>query len=200
MGAGRIGARSSEFALIATNILPGNPQKSTASLLHVKSERYLLLSPGDQCGEFEVVKIEPHWVQLRRAGSYSWVTYRERKRRRAWAPSSGHQGRPPPVRRRPKRPTVTYKWILGRLNLYGELEAHLSPSVTSKGLQVGRVTSGWRRIGLRVGDVVQRAGNRPVRSIDDIKEGLQGAARPGGSGSLTVLRRGRSVQLDFGVR
>jgi len=194
------GTLSSDLSLIATNIPPHSRNRSTASLLDVKADRYLLVSPGDHWGEFEVVRISLDWVQLRRAGSYSWVSYREHTQRRTRAATSERREPPRRVRHRPRGPTVTYKWLVGRLNLYAELEEHLSPKVTAKGLQVGRVTSGFRRIGLRVGDVVQRAGDRPVRSTDDIREGLQRAARPGGYSSITVLRKGRTIELPFDVR
>jgi len=194
--------QSSELALIATNIPPGNSDRSTALLLDVKSDRYVQLSEGDHLGELEVVKISLDWVQLRRAGSSSWVSYRKGEQRRAQAPRSGQRSPPPRVRRRTKSkgPTVTYKWLLGRINLAGELEDHLQPKLTAKGLRVGRVTSGFSRIGLRVGDVVQRAGPFDVHSLEQLRNGLQKAATHGGNGSLTVLRNGRKVQLSFDVR
>ncbi|MFH2007959.1 MAG: hypothetical protein ABI333_15360 [bacterium] len=201
-GPGPKGAQSSEFLLIATNVMPGAPDRSSASLLDVKSDRYMLLSPGDHWGEFEVVRIAMYFVQLRRAGSFSWVSYGEGSQRSTrQAPSPDHRAQPRPVRRASaKAPTVTSKWLIGRLNLTGELEDHLRPTVTSKGVRVGRTTLGFRRIGVRVGDVIQRAGTRPVRYVDDIREGLQGAANPGGSGTITVLRHGRAIELDFNVQ
>jgi hypothetical protein len=194
------GAQATELALIATNIPPGDTRKSTTLLLDVKSDRYVLLSPGDQVGEFEVVSIAMDWVQLRRTGSYSWVGYRKGDKRRASAPTSEHRPPPPRIRRSKKTPSVTYKWIVGRLNLAGELQDHLRPTETAKGLKVGRVTSGFRRIGVRVGDVVLRAGEQPVRSLEALRNGLQRAAQHQGSGSITVLRGDRKIKLSFGVR
>ncbi len=196
-----VGEPSPDLALVATNIPPGAPWRATASILHLKSEEYLLVSQGDRWGDLDVVQIAMDWVQLRRGSSYLWVGYKDRPPGR----SARHRRRerlPPPrrVRRRRDGPTVTYKWILGRLNLAGELEDHLLPEVTSAGLKIGRVTTGFRRIGLRPGDVVERAGDRRVRSLDDLRSGMQGAARPGGSGTITVLRRGRSLELPFNVR
>ncbi len=194
------GAQSPDLALIATNIPLGNPHKSTTLILDTKSERYVLLGTGDQLGEFEVVNISMDWVQLRRAGSFSWVGYRKSDKRRTRRTAPDHRPPPPRIRRRPNEPSVTLKWIIGRLNLAGELEDHLRPTTTAKGLQVGRVTSGFRRIGLRVGDVVQQAGGFPVSSLEQLRNGLQKAAYSGGSGTLKVLRKGKSVQLSFGVR
>jgi len=171
-------------------------------VLDVKSDRYVQISPGDHLEKLEVISIATDWVQLRQAGSYSWVGYRKGEKRPTRARSRGRNESPPPrVRRhRSKGPSVTLKWIEGRLNLAGELEDHLSPKTTSKGLQVGKVTSGFRRIGLRVGDVVQRAGGYPVSTLEQLRNGMQRAAHSGGSGSITVLRKGKSVKLSFGVR
>jgi len=194
------GAQSSDLTLIATNIPQRNPRKSTTLMLDEKSGRYVLLSKGDFLGDFEVVSISMDWVQLRRAGSFSWVSYRKSEKRRTRGAPSKHRPPPPRIRRRSNEPSVTLKWMIGRLNLAGELEDHLRPTTTKMGLQVGRVTSGFRRIGLRVGDVVELAGGFPVSSLEQLRNGLQKAAHSGGSGTLTVLRKGKSVQLSFGVR
>ena len=148
-----------------------------------------------------MVKISLDWVQLRQAGTTSWVGYHKSKSRRTGRRSAAPRTPPPRVRRRKTTgPTVTYKWILGRLNLAGELQDHLQPKLTKKGLQIGRVTVGFRRIGLRVGDVVQRSGGFDVHSLEQLRNGMQKAAKPGGSGTMTVLRKGRVVELDYNVR
>jgi hypothetical protein len=202
------GTQSAEFTLIATNIPPGAPYNASTILLEGKSNRYVLLSKGDKVGAFEVVQIAMDWVQLRQGSAKSWVTYgknderRKRGRARGRGPSDAQRALPSKVRRLPplKGPRVSYKWIVGRLNLHGELEEHLNPKVTAKGVQVGKVTMGFRRMGLKVGDVIQRAGNRKVRNLDDIRNGLQPAASPGARSTLTVLRNGRPMELHFGVQ
>lgn len=79
-------------------------------------------------------------------------------------------------------------------------QANIRPH--SEGFQITRIrpSSIFRRMGLRNGDIITAVDSRPINSVSDALDILQGLSAAGGQTSLKLKRRGRTRIIDYRIR
>jgi general secretion pathway protein C len=103
-----------------------------------------------------------------------------------------------PIRRRRTLRTSQIQNAISNINTLMS-QANIRPH--PEGFQISRIrrSSIFRRMGLRNGDIITAADNRPISSVNDALDIVRGLTG-GGKTSLKIKRRGRTRIIDYYIR